>query len=488
MSKKLLQARACERETAKKIPGEQRPVFHFSAPSGWMNDPNGFSMYQGEYHLFYQYYPYETRWDSMHWGHAKSRDFVKWEYLPAALAPDQEYDAFGVFSGGAVEAGGKQYLMYTGVEEIQLADGRKQIRQSQCLAVGDGLDYEKVPSNPVITADLLPEGSSREDFRDPKIWEEDGRYYAAVGSRHADGSGQIALFSSTDLSGWKFETILDRSENRCGKMWECPDFFQLGEQRVLMVSPQEMTAQGLEIHNGNNNLFLVGAYDKEKQEFKRASVQSCDYGLDFYAAQTMGTDDGRRVMIGWMQSWDNHMCPPGFDWSGMMTLPRELSLVNGRVCQKPVREIERYRKNQVCYASVEINRETTLDGIEGRVIDLTVELEGGSYEAFEIRLAAARDYYSSVVYDRGEHTVTFDRTYSGYGRDVISRRSMKVEDNGGRLKLRILLDRYSVEIFANNGEQAMTSLIFTPQDGTGIRFLAKGSAVVSVCKYDIAVP
>lgn len=487
MSRKLLQARAYEREAIEKIPKGQRPVFHFSAPSGWLNDPNGFSMYQGEYHLFYQYYPYEPRWDSMHWGHAKSGDFVKWEYLPAALAPDQEYDGYGVFSGGAVEADGKQYLMYTGVEEVRLADGRKQIRQNQCLAVGDGLDYEKVPSNPVITAEMLPEGSSREDFRDPKIWKEDGRYYAAVASRHADGSGQIALFSSDDLSCWKFDTILDRSENLCGKMWECPDFFQLGDQRVLMISPQDMTAQGLEIHNGNNNLFLIGTYDKERQEFQRHRVQACDYGLDFYAAQTMETDDGRRILIGWMQSWDNHMCLPGSAWSGMMTLPRELSLVNGRVCQMPVREILQYRKNRVCYDSVVVSGETVLAGIDGRIMDLTMDLEGGSYETFEVRLAAAGDYYSSVVYDRRNHTVTFDRTYSGYGRDVISRRSMYVEDNGGRLKLRILLDRYSVEIFVNNGEQAMTSLILTPQDGTGIRFRAQGEAVVSVCKYDIEI-
>lgn len=487
MSGKLLKARVYEREAAEKIPQEQRPVFHFSAPSGWLNDPNGFSMYRGEYHLFYQYYPYAAQWGAMHWGHAKSRDFVKWEYLPAALAPDQEYDHFGVFSGGAVEADDRQYLMYTGVEEIRLPDGQKQIRQNQCLAVGDGMDYEKVPANPVITAEMLPEGSSREDFRDPKIWKEDGRYYVAAASRHPDGSGQIALFSSQDLYHWKFDTILDRSENQWGRMWECPDFFALGEQQILVVSPQDMTARGLEIHNGNNCLFLVGAYDKDTQEYRRHRVQSCDYGLDFYAAQTMETEDGRRVMIGWMQSWDNHMCPPGFAWSGMMTLPRELSLADGRVCQKPVREMEMYRKNQICYESVVVDKETALDGVDGRIIDLTVELEDGEYEIFEVKLAVVGNCFSSIIYDRREHTVTFDRTYSGYCRDVISRRSMEVRDDGGKLKLRILLDRYSCEIFANDGEQVMTSLIFTPQEGTGIRFLAKGRAVASVCKYDIEI-
>lgn len=487
MSEKLLRARAYEKEEAEKIKKEQRPVFHFSAPVGWLNDPNGFSTYQGEYHLFYQYYPYETRWGSMHWGHAKSRDFIQWEYLPAALAPDEEYDNFGVFSGGAVEAEGRHYLMYTGVEEKILPDGSKQIRQNQCLAVGDGIDYKKVSGNPVIRADMLPEGSSQEDFRDPKLWKEDGHYYVAVGSRHLDGSGQIALFSSEDLYQWKFCTILDRCENKYGKMWECPDFFPLGDQRILLVSPQDMQAEGLEIHNGNNNLFLIGNYDKNTLKYQRLWVQSCDYGLDFYAAQTMETEDGRRVLIGWMQSWDNHMCLPEFSWSGMMTLPRELYWMNERILQKPVREIESYWQNKVCYDFAAVDHELELDGIKGRSIDLTIEIMEGDFREFEVRLAANENYYSSIQYRREENTVTFDRTYSGYLRDVISTRSMKVRNNGGKLKLRILLDRYSCEIFANDGEQVMTSLIFTPQNGTGIRFLAKGRAVVSICKYDIII-
>lgn len=485
MSGKLMEARAYEKEAGKMVPVGQRPAFHFSVPVGWMNDPNGFSMFQGEYHLFYQYYPYATHWDSMHWGHAKSRDFIKWEYLPAALAPDQGYDNFGVFSGGAVEADGRQYLMYTGVEETILPDGTKQVRQNQCLAVGDGMDYEKVPSNPVITADMLPEGSSREDFRDPKIWEEDGLYYAAVGSRHSDGSGQVALFSSEDLYHWNFCTILDRSENKCGRMWECPDFFPLGGRRILIISPQEMQARGLEIHNGNNNLFLLGTYDKRNREFKRQGIQPCDYGLDFYAAQTMETEDGRRVMIGWMQSWDNHMYPAEFAWSGMMTLPRELSLVDGTVRQQPVQELQQYWQNEVCYEAVTVEGEKAFAGIDGRMIDLTVALLEGDYEKFEIRLAADEAHYTSIRYDREEAVVTFDRTYSGSCKDVISSRSMKVKEREGQLKLRVILDRYSCEIFVNDGEQVMSSLMFTPQEADGICFRTKGQAVISIRKYDV---
>ncbi|MBO5292824.1 MAG: glycoside hydrolase family 32 protein [Lachnospiraceae bacterium] len=485
MSELLEKARSYEKAAIHKVSEHVRPVFHFSNPVGWMNDPNGFSEYKGEHHLFFQYYPYATRWDSMHWGHAKSGDFITWEYLPAALAPDQEYDNFGVFSGSAIEDGDKQVLIYTGVAEKALENGEKKITQDQCIATGDGIDFEKCTTNPVITSDLLPEGSSSEDFRDPKLWKEDGRYYVVVGSRSQDGSGQIALFYSDDLKSWKLGNILDQSENKLGKMWECPDFFALGDKRVLVISPQEMEAEGLEFHNGNNAVFLLGDYEKEKMQFTREKVQSADYGLDFYAPQTMLTEDGRRVMIAWMQSWDNAMYPADQPWSGMMTIPRELSVQNGRVYQLPVRELENYRKNVVTYSDVCIESETVLQGIEGRTIDLELKLKGTEYGKCRIKLASGEKHYSEIIYDRKDGILTFDRTYSGFRRDTISTRSMLVRSCRDVLKLRILVDRYSVEIFVNDGEQAMTSLIYTPQSAVGITFSSNGKVYMDAVKYDI---
>ena len=277
MSEMIEKARKYEMEESMKITQDNRQLNHFSNPDGCMNDPNGFSEYKGEHHLFFQYYPYATHWDSMHWGHAKSVDFIKWEYLPVALAPDQDYDNFGVFSGSAIEDGEKQILIYTGVEEKAAPNGEKCIRQNQCVAIGNGVEYEKIENNPVVTADMLPEGSSLEDFRDPKVWKENGKYYMVAGSRHGDGSGQIALFCAEKPEKWEFAGILDRSENKIGRMWECPDFYPLDGKQVLMISPQEMEAEGLEFHNGNNTAFLIGNYDKEKLKFTREKVQCVDY-------------------------------------------------------------------------------------------------------------------------------------------------------------------------------------------------------------------
>lgn len=226
MSHILRDARKYEETMEKQIAREARPDFHLSARVGWMNDPNGFSYYNGKYHMFYQYHPYDCHWGSMHWGHAVSTDMLHWEYLPAALAPDELCDMDGCFSGSAVTlADGRQLLMYTGVVKERQRGRESREVQTQCLAVGDGIDYEKYEKNPVLDKKDLPEGSSRYDFRDPKMWQnEDGTYCCVVGSRPADGSGQILLYTSPDGFQWKFKSVLAANNNRFGKMWECPDF------------------------------------------------------------------------------------------------------------------------------------------------------------------------------------------------------------------------------------------------------------------------
>ncbi len=257
----LAQARKIEEKGMAGVPEDSRPRYHVSSPVGWMNDPNGFSYYEGEYHLFFQYHPFSNAWGPMHWGHCKSRDFIRWEYLPLALAPDQEYDAGGCYSGSALEADGEHVLVYTGVIDRYLKDGTHDYRQVQCIAKGNGVDYEKYVGNPVLDGQGLPEGCSQEDFRDPKVWKEGEKYYMAVGNRTADGDGQALLYRSDDLKQWEFLCILDQSMGEYGKMWECPDFFPLGEKHVLLVSPQDMRAQGYEFHNGNNSVFLSGHYE-----------------------------------------------------------------------------------------------------------------------------------------------------------------------------------------------------------------------------------
>ena len=403
MSEMLKKARAYEVEQQAETDKAEKPVFHVSAPVGWINDPNGFSVYKGKVHLFYQYHPYTREWGPMHWGHSVSSDMVHWEQLPPALAPDEAYDRLGCFSGSAIEADGKHVLVYTGVTRIQLSDGSEQERQNQCIAFGDGVDYVKYEGNPVVKGEMLPEDCSRIDFRDPKIWKEGDRYYLIVGNKNQHQIGQVVLFSSENLTDWKFETILASNETgNVGTMWECPDFFALGDKRVLICSPQDMKAQKYEFHNGHNSVYFLGDYDTETHTFVKEEARPLDYGMDFYAPQTTELPDGRRIMIAWMKSWDACVVPNSQKWQGMMTLPRELTLRDGRIWQQPVRELENYRANACRYEQVELKGEQKLPGIEGRTLDLSITLADDEYECFRMKLAANDEYETSFCYHKSE--------------------------------------------------------------------------------------
>ena len=311
-----------------KVPKEQRPDFHVTAPVGWINDPNGFSEYRNQYHLFYQHHPYSDAWGPMHWGHCTSGDFIKWKTLPDVLAPDESFDEGGCFSGSALETDEGHALVYTGVTE-KTENGEKRAFQNQCLAFGDGKTYRKFAGNPVIDGNQLPEGFSREDFRDPKIWFDDGFYFLVAGNRKSDGLGQVVLFRSPDLKDWQYVTVLAENDGTYGTMWECPDFFRLGNQHILIVSPQDMRAIKNKFYNGNHAVYFLGQYNKKDCKFDCGEGVMLDYGTDFYAPQTLLTNDGRRIMIAWMQSWDINIKPAEQRWNGMMTVPRELRLVGG---------------------------------------------------------------------------------------------------------------------------------------------------------------
>ena len=493
MSQLLQSAREFEEREEKRIRQEDRPAFHLSPRIGWMNDPNGFSYYGGKYHLFYQYHPFEKRHGLMYWGHAVSDDLLHWDYLPAAMAPDEDYDRGGCFSGSAVELpDGRHLLMYTGVQVVTDENGKQRLLQTpQCLAVGDGVDYEKYENNPVLTACDLPEDASRYDFRDPKIWRKaDGTYRSVVGNRPGDGSGQILLFASPDGFHWSFKKVLVRNKNRFGKMWECPDFFELDGKGVLLVSPQDMFPKEYEYHNGSGTLCLIGTYDPTTDDFTEENDQTVDYGLDFYAPQTALLPDGRRVMIAWMQSWESCDRHRGdLDWFGQMTLPRELSVRNGRLCQKPVRELEKLRRGRTEYRNVVCSGEMSLDGIRGRKVDMELEIAPADgetmYRKFAVRFARNEIYRTSVSFRPESSVLKVDRKYSGSRRMIVHQRRCHVNNDSGKLRLRILLDWYSAEVFVNDGEQVLTTVFYTERSADGISFFADGTVKMNVVKYEL---
>ncbi len=492
MKKNLNKAREMERKYLPRLSADQLPRFHVTGGVGWINDPNGFSVYKGEIHLFFQYHPYSNKWGPMHWGHVKSRDFIRWERLPCAMAPDSPYDQDGCFSGSALELpDGRHLLMYTGVRNVRRSNGLVDGYQTQCIAIGDGVDYVKYENNPVLDEKDVPDGGSAIDFRDPKIWYEEGKYYSVIGNRTADGSGSILLFESEDALHWQFVSILASCHNQFGKMWECPDFFTLDGKDVLLTSPQEMSSIGLEFHPGNTTLCIIGSYDRERHHLMRDNVQAIDYGTDFYASQTTVSPDGRRVMIAWMQSWESSGCTvKDLPFFGQMTLPRELHIRDGRLIQNPVRELEAYRRLKVSYQNVMITDETVLQGVKGRFIDMTVRVRpvnrSSIYRYFKVMVAKDGEHVTMIRHKPENNTIRVDRSRSGFPHDIVHVRDFPITSHD-ELKLRIVMDRYSLELFVNDGEQAASFVLYTPAAADSIAFSCDGTAMIDVEKYDLEV-
>ena len=488
----LLFARAYEKEEGAKIPAASRPMFHLTPRIGWLNDPNGFSYYQGQYHLFYQYNPYDIQWNCMHWGHAVSHDLLQWSYLPAVMAPDSPYDSYGCFSGSAMELpDGRQLLLYTGVRKENVS-GENEF-QTQCVAVGDGLNYVKFEGNPVLDEDDLPDGLSPHDFRDPKIWRtRDGGYRCVVSTKqNKNKRGTLLLFGSDDGFAWHFESKLTENDGRFGLMWECPDFFPLQEKHVLLVSCMDMLPEPFEYHNGNGTVCQIGTFDEERKVFIAEHDQAIDYGIDFYAPQTMLTPDGRRILIGWMQNVDTTKATAYEEhlWFGQMTLPWELSIRNGRLYQQPIRELSLYRQNKAEYTDVHLTGPTRLEGIEGRSVELDIRVRPGDpqhpYNKFTLYFAQNEKYFSTLSFRPSESMLEIDREYSGSRRAFVHQRKCKVADLAGEIHLHVILDRFSVEVFINDGAQVMTATILTDSDARGISFEADGPAVMDITKYTL---
>lgn len=485
-SEKLEQARKYETEYLKNADESDRPMLHATGTVGWINDPNGFSMYRGEYHLFYQYHPYTTFWGPMHWGHIKTKDFIKWDRLPVAIAPDTDYDEKGCFSGSALELeDGRQLLMYTGVHFDE--------HQQQCIAFGDGVNYEKYKGNPVIPTDAIPEGHHLIDFRDPKIYQKDNRFYMVAGSRTEDGSGSVVLYESENLKNWNYLGILDRSDNLLGKMWECPDYFELDEKQVIITSPQDMIPLDAKWHSGNQTLVLIGAGDG-KANFRRQSAEPIDFGMDFYAPQTLLSKDGRRIMIAWMQSWDT--CNVGHenrDWFGQMSLPRELSIVNGKLYQSPVRELEQYYTDSVEKCALNLKNEKSESFDLGLVYDMTLNIRPkNEMLRFALHIGEQGPYKTTIIYDAITQSITVDRSLNAIRREIPTHRSFRVEpltnQNGARyLKLRIIKDINSMELFVNDGAQTCSMMLAEPDGKLTVSMEVVGAVECDLISHNIQV-
>ena len=524
ISKKLSLARSFEKEHFSEIQRQERPGFHLSPAVGWLNDPNGFSFYKGEYHLFYQYNPYSTRWDAMHWGHWTSKDLLHWEYHEASFAPDEDYET-GVFSGTAfTDKDGSHLIMYT-ADYTKAPDystdlsGKNGVRrETQCIARGNGSQYQKYEGNPVISEKELPEEFTIEDFRDPKLWiGKDGKYYAVtVARKKSDNFGAALLFSSENAVEWQYLDTIRENDGNFGGMWECPDFFFLEGHPVLSLSVMNMKNTSPLFRNGNCTVAFVGdtiskgvdilpesqqgKEENRTEEFlenclqkvmKNAKPQALDLGYDFYAPQTM-EKDGRTIMVGWMQAPEaGGNAPENAKWYGQMSFPRELLFRGNRLCQRPISEIQKLYKDMVELAIICEKEEKSFAELEGKLLDLSLQISApkdclkyqesseqkvvsGVPKVFQMKFAKQGENYVLCTYNFVSGILTVDRSHAGRSASICEVRRIYVGCSE-ELSLRLLLDRFSFELFVNDGEQVLSGTLYElPAEAKEISFQGEG--------------
>lgn len=436
-----------------------RQHYHIQPPTGLLNDPNGFCFDGERYHLFYQWFPLGAVHGLKYWRALQSQDLITFQDKGIAIAPDTQYDSHGAYSGSALaNPDGSLTIAYTG--NHRSVDWQR--TPYQLIA-----HYEPTTQRLTREAPFLsgpPQGYT-EHVRDPKIWRDtQNQLWAILGAQRDNGTGTALLCKNGQYCG-ELHTQLPNF----GYMWECPDFFTLNGQSILIFSPQGLPAQA---DGRYANLFqtgyLCGTYDSATHTLQHGEFQELDHGFDFYAAQTCEGKHGERILIAWMGLPDTTYPSDADDWQGCLTLPRVLTLKNGKLYQTPLPALQQQRKTKINAPQALTVGELQLDNPEGK--------------AFTIELFKNQTHSTKLHFDG--NTFTLDRCHSG-ALPTVSLTPIPAGKNTHirQLKiavkaLNIFIDNSSIEIFINDGEATMSARIFPPKDAQGISYQGEGKLYV----------
>lgn len=441
-----------------------RPTYHFMPEKNWMNDPNGVIYYKGEYHLFYQHNPNAPYWDTIHWGHAKSKDLIHWQHLPVALVPSSELGEKHCFSGCAVINNGTPTIFYT---SVGTGNRHQSVGAQQWMATSkDMVKWEKYPGNPVLTLDIHGKLDIRE-WRDPFIWKEDNTWYMVLGGSH-DGKGCALLYKSANLLDWKFVGKLAEGDDY---MWECPNFFRLGDKYVLIYSPDDQVQ------------YQIGKFENE--QFTPETQGTVDYSgwEGYYAPNSLEDHRGRRIMFGWLTETPRGDFAPDADWAGVQAIPRVLELDDkGQLLMEPIPEIQVLRESSSRFDGISLSGEWD-SGIRGRALEIIAEFEipPGEVE-FGLKLfrSPGGEEETLVRLNPTSGTFAVDRRKSSLS-DLPHKQELKGQLNATRkrtYRVHVLIDHSVVEVFVNGRDCISTRVYPTREDSDNVSLFASGDSVL----------
>lgn len=345
-----------------------------------------------------------------------------------------------------------------------------------------------------------PAAGSEMDVRSPSAGPASG-----AEEEEKAGYGNLILCRSKDLLHWEYvghlldrdtegQIPLDEEHFRLNGVYECPDYIVLDGKEIILSSPQNLPQIGKAYQNVHSGIYMFGELDFESGRFRVDEIGEVDSGFDFYAAQTLRMPDGRVVLIAWKEMWDRYFPTRTEGWAGTYTLPREMSVVDGRLVQKPVREIGKYRRGKVTSACLQADDTSlSVEGVCGNTIEIRVTLEPGTAARSGLKLFCGSEHETLVYYDRAEGDIVFDRSRSGIPftgqEEDVDRRVCHIGAMDS-IDLHFFLDVSSIEVFIDGGHYVMTGNVY-PEIGqdTGVRFFAEGgsSTFRGLVKYDIVV-
>lgn len=460
-----------------------RPNFHFTPKKGWMNDPNGMFYANGTYHLFYQYYPDGNKWGPMHWGHAISKDLIKWQELPIAIYPDN--DKY-IFSGSAVVdndntsglGNGKTapiiavYTLHDMTKEKQRAMDTES--QDMAFSLDNGFTWKKFEQgNPII------KNPGIRDFRDPKMFRDDkhNQWIMVLAAQE-----KTQFYKSADLKKWEYLSDFGKDIGAHGGVWECPDFFEIkveGTDETKWVLIQSLNPGGA--NGGSGTQYFVGDFDGTTFTLDRNFAQKIakekavwlDYGKDNYAGVTWNNvpdSEGRKLMIGWMTNWDYGQDVPTYTWRGSMTIAREIKLVKKEkqynIITAPVSEIKKYISKTVKKKKLSGKNKIELpcEKIDLTKAVLSFSLKDLKQDTYNLTLSNSLGESLTFGINNSDHYLFLDRSKSGKNdfSDKFATTVTKAELNEDQKKadFKIILDKTSIEIFYNDGEKVITETFF----------------------------
>ena len=418
-----------------------RPVYHFHPPANWTNDPNGTLFYKGWHHLFYQLNPFASRLGSQHWGHAQSRDLVNWEHLPIAIWPSEALGERAIFSGGAVIAGdGRPRLIYTSI-------GKPQPEQWMAIPKDDELiAWEKYRGNPILTQEAHAGGPIAQ-WRDPFMFNKDGATYMVVGGGTGAGRAQVQLYRAAkpDLTEWKHMGGIFQTLDRDVRNFECPNLFPLDGRWVMMVSPNRVCE------------YWVGDLDIGRMQFTPTAHGVLDAG-DAYASN-ISVDDKSRTLL-WL--WGRTNTPQGKGWASVICMPRALSIgTDGYLRQRPAPEFETLRGEVKTFNATALDKPFALDGVATDCAEIEAEFSGTGTYGLELRKPA--EGKPGIVVSMQGNFVNLGSARAFVG-------------SAERHRLRIFLDKRSVEVYVDDGVTAVYNWIDAAPGALGISAFGQAAA------------